>query len=530
MRPPSRPWQRAVAMAATATAAVLANPTFDLWPLSFVILVPYLWATEGLTARRAFVWGWLGGTVAVFWGFFWIQELLTRFAGVPAPLAPAIVLLFALAHGVQFAVPAALTRAVMDRTSWPAALTLPVMWVAAELVLPTIFPMYLAITWAWHPAWIQLAELGGVTAVSFALVAISGAAYDLLRAWPLGRRARLGRAGVLAAIVLAVPAYGAARLATLDAALAALPRVPVGLVQGNMSIEEVLRPGEADRILAKHQRMSARLEREGARLLVWGETAYPYGPIFGRDAASDLPPSSAWRVRRGFSVPLVLGLVTVARDDRDEFPWNSVWVLREDGTWGDRYDKVYRLIFGEYVPLVDPKWFQEIFPTASHLHRGAGPAVLRVDGLRLGPLICYEDILPNYAADVADLGIHAFVNLTNDAWFGKTHEPAQHLALAVFRTVEHRRAMVRAVTTGITAHIDPGGRVLQRTRATDPEVDGPQPADGLLADVVMVPPGELQTPYARLRWLWNLGLPLLALGMLVLALRRDRARPRPPPR
>ncbi len=524
MRGPRRSWARALAMAATAAAAVLANPSFDLWPLSFVILVPYLWALEGLTVRRAFAWGYLAGVLAVFAGVFWLHELLTRFAGVPAVVAPAIVLLFAAAQGVQFALPAAIVRAIASRTAWPMVLVLPVAWVAAELTLPTIFPMYLAITWAWHPAWIQLAEIGGVTAVSFALVAISGATYDLLRAWPKGGRARLFRAAVLATIVTAIPAYGVARLATVDAALAALPRVPVGLVQGNMSIEEVLRPGQADHILAKHQRMSARLEAEGARLLVWGETAYPFGPIFGRAATTDLPPSSPWRVRRGFSAPLVVGLVTVAHDDRDEFPWNSVWVLRRDGTWGDRYDKVYRLIFGEYVPLVDPEWFQDIFPTASHLHKGAGPAVLRVDGLRLGPLICYEDILPGYAGDVAAQGIHAFVNLTNDAWFGKTHEPAQHLALAVFRTVEHRRAMVRAVTTGVTAHIDPGGRVLQRTRATDPEVDGPQPADGLLAQVVMVPPGELVTPYARLGWLWNLGMVGLALALLILALARGHRR------
>ncbi|MFY0531172.1 nitrilase-related carbon-nitrogen hydrolase [Nannocystis pusilla] len=94
---------------------------------------------------------------------------------------------------------------------------------------------------------------------------------------------------------------------------------------------------------------------------------------------------------------------------------------------------------------------------------------------RLGPLICYEDILPRFARGVAAEGIHAFVNLTNDSWFGKSKEQDQHMGLAVLRTIENRRALLRSVNAGISVYVDPVGRVLQRIDSTNPDEDGPSP-------------------------------------------------------
>src|SRR5690606_565173 len=140
---------------------------------------------------------------------------------------------------------------------------------------------------------------------------------------------------------------------------------------------------------------------------------------------------------------------------------------------------------------------------------------------RLGPFICYEDILPRFVREAAGEGVHVFVNLTNDAWFGKTHEPAQHLGLAVFRTVEHRKGMVRAVNTGISTVIDPTGRAIAKTRVTDPDVEGPQDADGVLAEVPMMDPSS-RTIYGITGELFN---GLMALGLVVMGWRtRPRGR------
>jgi len=490
---------RPAAAALAGLLAVLAAPGAlggGLFAVSFGMLLPLLWALDGARVRAAFAYGHLCGMVAVGLGFSWIETLLTRYAGVPGALAPLVLLLFAGVFALQFSLPAAFAAFVRRRTGRPMLLAFAAPYALCEVALPTIFPMNLAIAWAEHPAWIQLADLGGVTLVTFALVALQCAVYDLLAALRRGaRRAAAAWVAIAAGIAAAVPSYGQVRLADLDQALAEARRVRFGLVQGNMAIEDVLAPGGAETILRKHQAASADLERRGAELLVWGETAYPFGPWLGRARGGDLPPSHPYRVRRGFAGPLVVGYVDEA--EGDPYPWNTARVLRPDGTFGDRYDKVYRLLFGEYVPLVDPAWFQSIFPTASHLHRGEGPTVLRAGGLRLGPLICYEDVLEDYARQVAALDIDLFVNLTNDAWFGGGAEPRQHLALAVFRTVEHRRAMVRAVTTGVSAHIDPGGRILARTRVTDPATEGPQPPDTLLADAAVFDRPAPATVYAR---------------------------------
>jgi apolipoprotein N-acyltransferase len=171
------------------------------------------------------------------------------------------------------------------------------------------------------------------------------------------------------------------------------------------------------------------------------------------------------------------------------------------------------MLFGEYIPFYDSiPWFTDLFPEASNFSRGSEPASfpLRVGDhdFRLGPLICYEDILPGFTRRVGKLRPNAFINITNDAWFGRTAEPHQHLALAVFRAVEHRLEMVRAVNTGVSAHVDAAGRVLAQTASVDPaEMPNAEPAT-LLVDLAMLE-GAASTAMsatcspsgARWRWL-----------------------------
>ena len=187
------------------------------------------------------------------------------------------------------------------------------------------------------------------------------------------------------------------------------------------------------------------------------------------------------------------------------------------------YDKVFLMMFGEYVPFYDQiPWFTEIFPEASNFSRGSEPASFPLHtaagDFKLGPLICYEDILPSFARRVAKLGPNAFVNITNDAWFGRTAEPYQHLALAVFRAVEHRLEMVRAVNTGVSAHIDAAGRVLQATESVDPDEQPAAPPKTLLVDLAMLPGGGLYRPVGDL-----FGF-LCLLSLVVLLARSTRRR------
>jgi apolipoprotein N-acyltransferase len=382
-------------------------------------------------------------------------------------------------------------------------------WAATEVLLPNIFPTYMALSWCWQPLWIQTAEIGGVATVAFTMLAINTGLWQLLQTWLSHRRIDRNGALFAAAFLILVPAYGSLRIHQVRSRAQAAPKLKIGVVQGNFGIATYTVSPMKRRILDELRTMSAELEREGADMVLWGETAYPYTGFF-RDSPGDRPAGHPRRMRDGFTIPLVVGMVTRDRES-PRFPWNTAWVLQSNGLFGDRYDKNYPLIFGEYVPLVDPDWYLDLVPTASHLNTGDGPAAFDVAGFRLGPLICYEDILPQFARSVEQEGVHAFINLTNDSWFGATRAQAEHLGLAIFRAIEHRRGLVRAVNAGISAYVDPVGEVIQSTEVTDSDTDGYRGASGFVAEVPMMEPDQ-RTLYGRTGLLFGLVCALASLG------------------
>lgn len=515
-----RPEPRRLALVVlSAVGMVLSCPNWDLYWLGFVMWIPYFAAIEGVRGRAAFGYAWLVGVITVFWGFFWMSELLTKFAGFSLPAAMPVTLLFAMWHGMLWGISGWLVSELRTRVTWPLWVIAPLVWISVEAVLPNIFPIYMAHAWCWQPWLIQPAEIGGVTMVSGIMVALNAAAYSAIVSWRAGRPQHSGDLIALAVLLVGNPAYGALRLAQVEAQIARAPKVKFAVVQGNMSIKQMANPEWRRKVLANQQAKTAELAEQGAQIALWGETAYPNPKVFTRDRTSDLPENHPWHVRRGFEIPIIFGAVTRDPTGAEPYPFNTAILLDRDGNVGGKYDKVYRLMFGEYAPLVDPEWYLAQVPSASHIAQGAGPNVLVHEAWRFGPLVCYEDILPRYVRDAAGEGIHAFVNLTNDAWFGKTEEPGQHLGLAVFRAVEHRKALVRAVNTGVSVYVDPTGAAHHRTQVTDPDVDGPQPADGFVADVPMMDPNST-TPYGATGELFN-GLCIAAVAWMRSRRRRE---------
>lgn len=501
----------------------LSVPTFGLWPLMWVALVPQIWvALDASTHKRAFLYGWLTGTIANAVAFSWMDGLLERFGHMPWIEAMPIMGLLVGYQGLAFALFSWAVRRFEQRTKLPLVVIAPLMMVAIEIGMPQIFPYYLAISQAFVPIVIQIADITGPLGVTALMVAMSGGAFD---AWRLrGRGVRVAGRGlaVVAALVVVDLVYGAVRLHQVDVRRAAAPKVKTGVVQANVGILEKWDPNEFARLLATHQTRSAELARAGAELIVWPESSYPYalrrppGPF-----EHDYPPEDPRRVRRGFETPLLFGAVT--RSTNEKYPYNTAVMMNAAGDATGKYDKVFLMLFGEYIPFYDSiPWFTKVFPEASNFSRGSEPASfpLQVGGrdYRLGPLICYEDILPGFAREVARLDPNAFINITNDAWFGRTAEPYQHLALAVFRSVEHRLEMIRAVNTGVSAHIDAAGRVRDRTTSVDPADLPPPTPTTLLVDLAMLPGGGLY------RYVGDL-FGLACLAALVTFLLRSRRRP-----
>jgi apolipoprotein N-acyltransferase len=512
----------------SAALLVLSVPTVNAWPLMWFALVPQLHvALTSHTPKRAFLHGWLTGTLANTAAFYWMDGLLERFGHMSPFEALPIMLLLTSYQGLEFALLSWGVTRLRARTEGrlPIALLAMLVMATIELAMPQVFPFYLAISQAWVPAVIQIADLTGPIGVSALMVAWNGALVDAWHARAKGER-RLRPLAVASAFAVVALVYGAVRIHQADAARAAAPKVKTGLVQANVGILEKWDPREFAQLLDTHQRASAELTRAGAELVVWPESSYPYA--LPRPFTHEWPAGDPRRVRGGFETPLLFGALTRAEGQpkkrADRYPYNTALMMDASGRVTGAYDKVFLMLFGEYIPFYDTiPWFTDLFPEASNFSRGADPASfpLHAGGrdFKLGPLICYEDILPSFTRRVAKLSPNALVNITNDAWFGRTAEPHQHLALAVFRAVENRLELVRAVNTGVSAHVDAAGRVLEKTESVDPhETPSAQPAT-LMVDLAMLEGGGL---YRHVGDLFGFGC-LIALVALYVGRSRARA-------
>jgi len=515
--------------ALSAVIMVMSVPTIDVWPLMWVGLLPMVPVALGAsTPRRAFLYGWFNGIIAMTWAFFWMKGLLQRFGHMPGIEAIPIMMLLTTYQGLEFALWAWLVhRLARRRPDLPLAWAVPLPWIAIELLVPQIFPFYLAISQAWVPPVIQIADVTGPMGVTFVMLMTSGALYDAGRAVVRARaaaappRTQLAAAAkslrIPAAVVAVTLLYGAVRIHQIDARRAAAPKAHVGLVQANVGMSDKWDPTERGRLLDVHQRLSNELTAEGADLIVWPESSYPYA--LSRNMLRDFPLGDPRRIRGAGNTPLVFGAVTMdgyPQIGKRRFPYNTALMLDQQGRVASTFDKVFLLIFGEYIPFYDEiPWFTKLFPEASNFNRGAAPGSfpfqLRGHDYRLGPLICYEDILPGFTRQTAALDPNLLVNITNDAWFGKTAEPYQHMALAVFRAVENRLEMVRAVNTGVSAHIDAAGRVRARLPAVDPDTVPPPAPMKLMADAALLERGGI---YARIGDLFAWGCTLLFAALL----------------
>jgi len=485
---------------ALATAAgclwALGDPALPLSVVGWIAMVPLLIVVGHTPSfRNAMLYcGW-AGLVANIGGCYWLLDTIKRFTTFSWMLSTALFLAICAYQGLLLVLFGAVVYLVRHRTDVSMAVVAPLAIVAAELIFPMVFPYSLAITQAWHPLLLQIADVTGPAGVSALLLLVNGAIYDLV----IGRRGAKRCAVIAGLIVLVCLGYGQLRMRHFDTFTAAAPKLRVGIVQLNAGVTHpgVSSAQDAAQRLAALQEQSRELEAEGAQLIVWSEASYPY--LLRRDAATDSSPGVLQKVMQGFTTPVVIGAQTLDAASKKRF--NSAVLVGRTGAFAGIYDKIRLLNFGERVPA------GEIFPWLTSLMPGeysrftpgtdARPLVFRrEDGTqwRLGTFICFEDTLPEILRQVGKNHPHLLVNLTNDTWFGDTAEPWEHLALSVFDSIEERSALVRSVNSGLSAFIDVNGRVIQKTYATDPYFL-PEPASHSLRSLPLIEGGHTLYSY-----------------------------------
>jgi len=396
-------------------------------------------------------------------GFYWLLNMLKTFSGFPTALCLVFVVIICAYQALRLGLLGWLYGRCTAR-HWPAPAVFAGAFAVSEFAFPLLFPWYFAATVHQVPILIQLAEVGGPIAVGLVLVVVNLAFAEAIRA--------VRKQSVRPAVIITgfgvlgfALAFGAWRLAAVRATVAQAEPVRVGYVQGNMGLfQKREKPGEG---LRRHLKLTHDLRDKGVDFVVWSESSVTFA------VPEDLAMTTPFyrdRFAGKLGVPALFGGVLFRADNDRERWFNTALATNRLGEIVGRYDKQFLLAFGEYLPFGDTfpvlyKWS----PNSGRFSPGTSlePIELEINGKKhtISVLICYEDILPGFTNTmVSHANPELIVNMTNDAWFGDTTEPWEHLALAKFRAIEHRRFLVRSTNSGVSAIVDPTGRVTSNTQ------------------------------------------------------------------
>ena len=350
-------------------------------------------------------------------------------------------------------------------------LMIPVLWVALEYIRSFFlsgFPWELIGYSQFNTLHIlQVSDIFGVYGVSY-LIAFTNASIFIgfLYLTGLDRQSekitkRLFVGSVFACVLLVGLAisYGAWRIKSIDELISASPSKHVAIVQGNIKQSEKWDQAFQLVTIKKYLDLSHIAKEQKADFVVWPETAAPFYFSYNTRLA-DI-------VKKGIAdIPatFLFGSPSFDRvNNRVEY-YNSAYLISPRGDIYGRYDKAHLVPFGEYIPL------KNLFPFLGKIVEHVGDFLPGKKGKtiewgnnKLGLLICYEIIFSDLSRAMAKNQASLLINITNDAWYGRTSAPYQHFSMAIFRAVENRRALVRSANTGISGFIDPVGRILDST-------------------------------------------------------------------
>jgi apolipoprotein N-acyltransferase len=467
-------WKRALIALVAGAVSALAMEPFNAWPVLFVTFPIAVWLIDGAAAGKmrgipaAAMAGWWFGFGYFVPGLYWIGYaflvdadkfawlLPAAICGLPAYLALYTALGFALARLLW-------TRDVARVVALAASLTIGE-WLRGHML--SGFPWNTFGYALTEPlALAQTASLIGLWGMTFLAVAIFASPAVLIDTRAPGQRPWLAPVAAIGLLV-AMGAFGALRLARTPTQMVA--GVKLRIMQPNLSQDARFNYSAKADVMQRYLMLSDRAtgpQTSGvgsATILIWPESAFPFFLSREPDAMAQI----AELLPKG--TVLVTGAVRPPEQPpgmRVTRAYNSIYVIDHDGSINAIYDKLHLVPFGEYLPFQD--WMEKLgFEQLTQVHGGFIPGTRRKsiempNAPRMLPLICYEAIFPG---DMTSAGDRPgwIVNLTNDGWFGISTGPYQHLQQSRMRAIEQGLPLVRAANTGISAVVDPVGRIIAR--------------------------------------------------------------------
>lgn len=483
---------RAAVGAAGAALLTAGFLTPDLGWVVWFSFVPFFWLTMDRSPARAFLWGWFFGFVAWGVGLLWSHEIVVRvmrgsplvstviFTGIVAYHA----LMFALAAGLGRLLSEKISSALRTPSTGAAAMAAVPVWVTIEGSFPQLFPVGVANSQVDFLPALQSLDLFGMAGLSWLIVGCNAALYVLLRSWRERRKEEPVRwrwAAALAVLAAANLVYGGLRMRAVDELSAA--RIKDGhafraaVIQGSIPRDERFDQRFFGRNLERYNRLTREaVARETLDLVVWPQGTYVRAVVLGIGKGKRRHPTVEGRplrerVRRDVTtrIPTLLsGIMLVERPAVSGVAsryrrYMTVFAADREGRLGGFTQKQRRIPFTEYIPL--RRFFPFLYRLRSKNYTRlwfGDQRVIPIGAARVGSSICYEEIIPEHARRHVRLGANLLVPISSDSQFGDTLGTEMHLRLMVLRSIETRRWQLRAVTSGISAVIDPAGRVLQR--------------------------------------------------------------------
>jgi apolipoprotein N-acyltransferase len=440
-----------VVSAASGLLLAAAFPRPDLYPLAWIALIPLLLVMR----KRPFASGFVCGCSFFATVLYWLNIVMTTYGGLNLLFALLAYLFLIVYLALYFACATWVACRFEMQLKWPVVLTLPILWVALEYLrgnLLTGFPWaLLGYSQQNFSLAIQSCDVTGVYGVSLLLVAVNCALAWLIRE----PRSRLSWLGAVAVLLVSISHFGYGFWRNGQSLDQRDEQLRVALIQGNIDQALKWSPDHRQATIDKYRQLSSQAAADKPELLIWPEAATPFylqekSPLAGQ--VRQVPVQQ--------ETYLLVGSPAYQQQAEDQYSYyNSAYLFSPAGKELGRSDKIHLVPFGEYVPL------GRILSFINKLVVGVGdfsPGIvnpLPLNGQSLGVLICYEVIFPELARDYVRNGSGLLVNLTNDAWFGRSSAPYQHLAMARFRAIENRIWMARAANTGISALISPSGAV-----------------------------------------------------------------------
>lgn len=433
-------------------------PRLDWECAAWIAFVPWLFAIAKTTKRRAFWLSYLSGFLFFLATLAWLVQVT---------LAGLIILCFYLAFyfaffGYFFA--GVTKRLPVQRFS--VIIFLSCLWVLLEYLRGALlsgFPWALVgYSQYQNIAFIQFADSTGALGTSFAVVFVNLCVFALVQQF-LKRNSTVGLKFVLAiaAVFLATYSYGLYSLAKYSSMREQGAVLRVALLQGNIAQEQKWQSVYRAPIKAHYRALSREAALSNPDVIIWPETSFPDSIVDGDQGAM----SEIFDVVKETGRPLLFGAIFEAGDSY----FNAAFLVAPRAQHAQLYRKIHLVPFGEYIPLRRYLPFLEQLIPIGDFEAGKEYAIFQAnnragEAFDFGVLICFEDTMPELARQFRLRGADFLVNITNDAWFGESASPYQHLQASVFRAVENRAYVLRAANTGISCIIDENGRIAHRVK------------------------------------------------------------------